>query len=64
MDDCIGKCSLAARCQATDMIGVHMGDEDFIDLIGPVTGRFDIARQRAQGDAQLRDGQDLELALP
>ena len=54
--DRVREAALVARHQATDMVAVHVGDADLIDLFGRVTGGFQVGGQPAEGRAEQAGG--------
>ncbi len=50
--DGVGEDPLAGRHQAAHVVGMQMGDVDFIDLLRLVAGRLQVGQQLAQGGAK------------
>ena len=49
MDDGVGKgCELTFE-QAADVVGVHVGDKDVVDLVGTIAGGFQALLQLSDG---------------
>ncbi len=60
----LGKHRHALVRQAAHVIAVHVGDEDVVDLVGPVAGRLQVGQQRAGGRAAVAAGARVDQDQP